>query len=122
LSTDLFKQINKVKDRNNMTVLEKKHEPIIECPDTVKYNQPFEVKISWGKEVAHPDEPGHFIEWLELYTEDHLFLGRVDFTPMVCTGPVTLTVKLPHVTTLVAQLRCNLHGIWESSKNINVED
>jgi superoxide reductase len=63
---DLFKQINYPKDPNNMTDLEKKHWPKIECPDTVEANKPFEVTVNIGTGIDHPSEQAHFIEWIEI--------------------------------------------------------
>ncbi len=54
---NLFEQINYPKDPNNMTDLEKKHWPKIECPDTVEANKPFDVTINIGSGMDHPSEP-----------------------------------------------------------------
>ena len=32
-----------------------KHVPVIECPDSVKANETFEVKVAIGKDIAHPN-------------------------------------------------------------------
>ncbi|MBU0567539.1 superoxide reductase [bacterium] len=119
MSENLFTVINRVKDTANPTDLEKKHTSNIEVPEPVKPHEPFEVKITIGKELAHPDEGGHHIQWLELFAGE-AFLGRVDFTPMVSGSPVTLTLKLFEDTTLRALTRCNLHGLWEASRNLKV--
>ncbi|MFQ6092348.1 MAG: class II SORL domain-containing protein [bacterium] len=119
MSQDLFKGINRVKDPANPTDLEKKHVPTIEAPDTVRRGEPFEVKVTVGKELSHPDEGGHHIQWLELFAGE-AFLSRVDFTPTVSTSPVCLTLKLFEDTTLRAIARCNLHGMWESEKAVQV--
>ncbi|MBC7238051.1 MAG: Neelaredoxin, partial [Chloroflexi bacterium] len=44
-----------------------KHVPVIECPDTVKAGEFFEVTVSIGKEVAHPNTTEHHIAWITLY-------------------------------------------------------
>ncbi|MHC4792263.1 MAG: desulfoferrodoxin family protein, partial [Planctomycetota bacterium] len=76
---DLFCGVNKVKDTNNMTDLEKKHLPVITAPKSVKKGQCFEILIEVGKLLAHPNEPGHYIEFIELYA-DHTYLARIDLT------------------------------------------
>ncbi|MEA2037441.1 MAG: desulfoferrodoxin family protein, partial [Nanoarchaeota archaeon] len=53
---NLFLQINKAKDPNNMNDLEKKHLPVIDCPDSVKKGEPFEITIEVGKLLKHPNE------------------------------------------------------------------
>ena len=32
-----------------------KHVPVIECPDSVKSGENFQIKVTIGKEVAHPN-------------------------------------------------------------------
>ena len=44
-----------------------KHVPVIECMDSVKADETFEVKVSLGKEVAHPNTTEHHIRWIQLY-------------------------------------------------------
>ena len=44
-----------------------KHVPVIECPDAVAADETFEVKVSLGKEVAHPNTTEHHIRWIQLY-------------------------------------------------------
>lgn len=120
--TSLFCQVNHPKDMNNMTDLEKKHHPVISCPDQVKPNEPFEVTVEIGKLLAHPNEPGHFIEWIELYA-NYVFLTRLDLTAMTTKPTLKAQVTLPHElknVTLRAFERCNLHGVWEASKEISV--
>ena len=44
-----------------------KHVPVIECPDQVVADEVFDVKVSLGKEVAHPNTTEHHIRWIQLY-------------------------------------------------------
>jgi hypothetical protein len=37
------------------------HVPVIECPNAVAADEVFEVKVSLGKEVAHPNTTEHHI-------------------------------------------------------------
>lgn len=41
-----------------------KHVPVIESPDKVKKGEFFEVKVSLGKEIAHPNTTEHHIAGL----------------------------------------------------------
>ncbi|MCK5282102.1 MAG: class II SORL domain-containing protein [Nanoarchaeota archaeon] len=115
-----FLQINKAKDMDNLEDIEKKHLPIIDCQDSVKKGEPFEVTISVGKLLKHPNENSHYIEWIELFAED-LFISKVDLIPVVGNPKVTLTVSLHESHKLTAKARCSLHGIWEYSKEVKVE-
>lgn len=118
----LFCGINKVKDEENLTEMEKKHVPVIEAPDTVKAGEPFQVTIKVGS-IPHVMEEGHHIQWMELYSRGN-FLVRIDLTPVFTKAQATVTVlKGPahEKTTLRAVERCNLHGLWEGIKEIVVK-
>lgn len=120
--TSLFCQVNRPKDMNNMTDLEKKHLPVITVPDTIKADEPFEVTVEVGKLLAHPNENGHFIEFIDLYAED-VYLARIDLTAVTTVPTVKIPLVLGHSglkTTLRAFERCNLHGTWEGTKEITI--
>ena len=51
---DILCGINLPKDWENLTDLEKKHVPVLEAPDRVKKDEPFTVKVTVGKLLAHP--------------------------------------------------------------------
>ena len=117
---DMLCGVNEPKNKDNLTDLEKKHLPIIEAPDEAKRDEPFNVTIEVGKLLAHPNEPGHFIEWVELYCGD-TFLARASFSGGASAPRVTLPVKLSHAHgPLRAWAKCNLHGLWESTKEIKI--
>ena len=86
----LFCGINRPQDPANMTELEKKHTPVIECPDTIKSGDPFQIKIKVG-EMPHVMDEGHHIQWLDIYSGQN-FLSRVDLTPVFTRPEVTLTL------------------------------
>ena len=112
---DLFCGLNKAKSDviEEMTDLEKKHTPVVSGPANAKKGEPFEVSIEVGKLLAHPNENGHFIEWIDLYSGD-TFLARVGLEPRLTVPRVKVGVALDHGHALVAKARCNLHGVWES--------
>jgi superoxide reductase len=118
---DVLCGINEPKDKGNLTDLEKKHFPVIEAPEKVKKDESFEVKIEVGRLLAHPNESAHFIEWIELYCGD-TFLGRVGYSGGVSYPEAVFKVKLSHAHgPLRVWEKCNLHGLWESTKEIIVE-
>jgi superoxide reductase len=118
---DLFCGVNVPEDWSVMTDLERKHAPVITAPDTVKKGQCFEVTVEVGKLLAHPNEPGHFIQFVELYA-DHTYLARADFTAVKTCPKATFSVALDHVhKELRAYERCNLHGVWLAAKAITVK-
>jgi len=112
---DIFCGINKAKSENaeEMNDLEKKHTPVIEAPSKVKKGEPFEVFVEVGRHMEHPNENGHYIEWIELYSGD-TFLARLELIPRLTEPKAKFVVALDHAHPLIAKDRCNLHGLWES--------
>jgi len=119
MNSELFVGINRPCDLSNMSDVEKKHYPTIEVPESVKAREPFNITVSVGKELAHPDKGDHFIQWVDLYAGE-AYLARVDFTPTVSCSPVSITLKLNYDCTIRAISRCNQHGMWEGSKKIKI--
>ncbi len=80
--------------------LEEKHVPVIEKTDTG-------VKVSIGS-VPHPMEEEHFIEWIELITENgaiRKFLNAGD------EPEAEFEVGGENFS---ARIYCNVHGLWVS--------
>ena len=118
---DILCGVNEAKDAGNLTDLEKKHIPVIQCPEEVKKNEPFNISIEVGRLTPHPNEASHFIEWLEIYSGD-TFLGRMSFSGGASYPKATFKVKLSHAHgPIKVWEKCNLHGLWESTKMIKVE-
>ncbi len=125
VDASLFETINRVKDPSNKTPLEKTHSPFISAPVKVKSGEPFTVEVSVGENL-HVMGPTHWIEFIELNIGNEP-AGRVDFQPKGYLKPkATFTVVLTKESapdgkvTLLAHQRCNLHGYWEGSKDIEV--
>ncbi|MDN3510151.1 MAG: class II SORL domain-containing protein [Candidatus Jettenia sp. CY-1] len=98
----------------------KTHAPVITVQGDIKAGQPFTVGIKVG-EISHPMENGHFIQFVDLYSGD-IYLSRIDFTAELNKPEVSFSVVLYHEgkRMLRAFSRCNLHGIWEGTKEVNV--
>ena len=107
-----------------------KHAPVIECQDEMKAGEGFEVQVSVGKEIAHPNTAEHHISWIALYFQPEggkfpFQVGRFEFNGhgegAVFTSPTaTVSLKVDEPGTLRALSFCNLHGLWESSKEIRI--
>ncbi|MDD3718958.1 MAG: class II SORL domain-containing protein [Actinomycetota bacterium] len=114
-----------------------KHVPVIECADEVKAGEVFEVKVGLGKEVAHPNTTEHHIRWIQLFfhPEGDKFsyqVGNYEFTahgesvdganegPAYTHHSVTAHLIVKKPGTLYALALCNIHGLWESSKDIGL--
>lgn len=116
---NLFESINRPAEAAHKTDLEKRHYPLIEVPSGVHAGEPFDVHITVGRELTHPNEGGHFIQWVELYYNEVL-IGRTELIPTIYEMPVTFRIRLGKSCTLKALARCNLHGIWEGSAELTV--
>jgi superoxide reductase len=114
-----------------------KHVPVIECPDEVAADEMFDVTVTLGKEVAHPNTTEHHIRWIQLYfkPEDDKFtyqVGNFEFTahgesmegadkgPVHTNHSAVGSLKINRSGTLMAAALCNIHGLWENSKVIKV--
>jgi len=118
---DMLCGINLPKDITAPSELEQKHLPIITAPDKAKKDEAFDVTVEVGKLKAHPNEPAHFIEWIELYCGE-TFLFRISLAGSLTSPKVTIPVKLTHARgELKARAKCNMHGLWEGAKPIEVE-
>ena len=104
-----------------------KHVPVIEAPAKVKKGQRFEVKVTVGKQVAHPNTIEHHIAWVKLYGKEDgarpvFEIAAASFGPTLGEPIVTFTCMLPKSTTLIATELCNVHGIWDNSAKVEVEE
>jgi len=115
-----------------------KHVPVIECADAVKADDLFEVKVTIGKEVAHPNTTEHHISWIALFflpkgEKFPYHVARCEFGAHGASvqGPNKSTVYTHHAVTgwmktgeagtLIAVSMCNIHGLWQSSKEIKLK-
>jgi len=114
-----------------------KHVPVIEIPTDIKANEPFDILVSVGKEIPHPNTTEHFIQWISLYYkpegEPFMYsLGKSYFEahgastkgankgPAYVNPSAVFNVKLEKPGLLIAMESCNIHGIWESSVEIKM--
>ena len=119
---DIFCGVNTAENINQATDLEKKHLPIITAPKSVKKGECFEVTVEIGKLLKHPNEPGHFIQFIELYAGD-TYLARIDFTAKTTCPTMKVCVELERdYGKLRAFEHCNLHGTWEADCEIEVTE
>ncbi len=115
-----------------------KHVPVIECPEKVKADDIFDVKVTIGKEIAHPNTTEHHISWISLYfhPEQGKFthhVGTFEFKahgesvkganegPVYTHHQATASMKTSESGTLHAMSYCNIHGLWQSAKEIEAE-
>ncbi len=112
-----------------------KHAPVIEILEAG--NGQVKIRISVGKEIAHPNTTAHHIAWIEVYflPEGGKFpyqIGRAEFTShgastegadtsAVYSSPeVVLTFKTGKNGTIYASSYCNIHGLWEGEAQLKI--
>lgn len=141
----MSEEINKIKDPDNITEAEKKHSPEIISDDMMTAEGAFEVTVKVG-ELPHVMQEDHYIEWIELSLGD-IKIGKVEFSPSDEKAEATFTVKPTEelvgirayevcnirgvnvcgdcgsksvVMKLDALAKCNVHGLWESKKKVEI--
>jgi superoxide reductase len=120
----LWQGINRVKNSAQETGLEKLHSPVIKSPAKVKAGEVFPVEVAIGK-IAHPMEPTHWIEYLQLNIGNEPAGNAIFRSRGYLKAEVKFNVRLVNVpkgetVSLVAQIKCNLHGIWQNYTNVEV--
>ena len=115
-----------------------KHVPVIEAPDKVKKGELVRLMVSVGKEIPHPNETKHHIRWIAVYflPKGEKFpyqIGKLEFGAHgeSTNGPDTSTIysepagglgfKTDKPGTILASSYCNIHGLWQNSKEIEVQ-
>lgn len=103
-----------------------RHTPVIYCDDQVKEGEKLKVKVKLGSEYNHPDEPDHYINYIQLWNRE-TFLAEAHFTPgvqgnkpgfleidfYIVPGPVSMNLS--------AMAVCTNHGLWQSeSKEVKI--
>lgn len=114
-----------------------KHVPVIECRENVKSGEMFSVKVTVGKEMPHPNTTEHHIRWITVYfhPEGEKFpyeVGHFEFNAHgeSADGPnkgsayanpeITLSLKITKPGVIYATSLCNIHGLWNSEKELKI--
>lgn len=115
-----------------------KHVPVIEAEEKIKKGDTLKITVTVGKEIPHPNTTEHHIAFLAIYflpkgEKFPYLIERFEFsahgasiqgpnTSTIFTQPVALCVlKTEKSGTILVTSYCNIHGLWESSKEITVE-
>jgi superoxide reductase len=114
-----------------------KHIPVIDAPDMVQKGEEVKIVISVGKEISHPNTTQHHIGWISLFflpdgekypiqIGDLIFTAHGSSTQGADTSTVytnyqgTLLFKTEKSGTILALSYCNIHGLWQSAKKLDV--
>ena len=116
---------------------QEKHVPVIEAPDKIKKGEFTRVTVIVGKEIPHPNTTEHHIRWISVFflPDGEKFpyqIVKFEFSAHgeSVQGPNTSTVftnseavcsfKTEKSGTILASSYCNIHGIWQNSKKVEV--
>jgi len=107
-------KIHTLEDMNNPSVLEKKHVPGVEVPETVQPGKWFDVHVKIGFMQEHPSTPEHWITEIKLLIDDKEAAKTKFRTGGVAAPVATFRIKLDKTSVLTAMDHCNIHGTWKS--------
>lgn len=114
-----------------------KHVPVIEAPDTVTPGEWVEVRVGLSKAIEHPNTTEHHIRWIKvMFTPDNdkfvYDLGMFNFNahgehaaganegPVHTRDQAVFQFKTSQPGVIHAVAYCNIHGLWESSKRLEI--
>lgn len=114
-----------------------KHVPVAEVIGTPKAGEMFDVVVSLGKEVDHPNTTEHHIRWVSLYyhakgEKSCYQVGHVEFAahgesveganegPVHAHHKAVISMKVAKSGMLHAVAFCNIHGLWESTQELEL--
>ncbi len=87
---------------NTTDAAQEKHVPVIE-----KIEGGYKVSVG---SVAHPMEEKHYIEWIELLTDD----GKA-YRQFLKPGEAPVALFKVDNDAVSAREHCNLHGVWKAN-------
>ncbi len=104
-----------------------RHTPHVFCEEVAKRGEKFRVKVKMGDEYNHPDDPDHYISYIQLWNRE-TFIAEAHFSPGVLGNqPNHVEVDfyiVPLISmNLSAMAVCTKHGLWQSdSREVKVID
>ena len=109
-----------------------KHVPVIHAADSVKAGEEVEVKVLIGEEISHPNTFEHYISWIKVYFHPEgakfpIEIASFDFAAHgesdIFTDAYGVVKFKPNKSgTILASSYCNIHGLWENSQELKVEE
>lgn len=109
----LFDQINTAGNFNEDATKEK-HLPTLTVKKLEGTKYSVRVDVGQGK---HPNEMDHWIQWAELRVQG-LYVGRAEFSAKIMEPIAEFIVNLEAPTEISALIRCNKHGLWETTTSV----
>lgn len=124
-------KINKYEDISQIDRETKKdyidrHSAFVHCNKQAKAGEKFKVKIKIGDQYKHPDDPDHYIAWLQLWNGEKM-LAQANFIEGALGNQagnleVDFYIVPKNNMKLIAHAFCTKHGLWQSEEvSVTVE-
>jgi len=103
-----------------------RHTPHVICEKIAKRGEKFRVKVKMGRDYTHPDDPDHYISFIQLWNRE-TFIAEAHFAPETLGKSENVEVDfyiVPKVSmNLSAMACCTKHGLWQSDPvEVKVKD
>ena len=118
-------KINKYVDISTLDKEAKKdyidrHSAFVHCEKEAKLGKKFKVKVQVGDQFPHPDDPDHYIAWVQLWNGEKMLAEATFIEGALGNQAENLEVDFYIVPKknlkLVAHAYCTKHGLWESEE------
>ncbi|MFZ7132664.1 MAG: class II SORL domain-containing protein [Eubacteriales bacterium] len=105
-----------------------KHVPIILVPQNVVKEEPFNITVSIGEEIPHPNTLEHHIKWIKVFYQPDSGKFPIEIATTVFDShgesgiftdyTATIKFKASESGVLYALSYCNIHGLWQSQADL----
>ena len=118
-------KINKYEDISQIDREAKKdyidrHSAFVHCEKQAKASEKFKVKVKVGDQYKHPDDPDHYIAWVQLWNGEKMLAQANFIEGALGNQSENLEVDFYIVPKtnmkLVAHAFCTKHGLWQSEE------
>ncbi len=118
-------KINKYEDISQIDREAKKdfidrHSAFVYCEKQAKSGEKFKVKVKVGDQYKHPDDPDHYIAWVQLWNGEKM-LAQANFIEGALGNQaenleVDFYIVPKSNMKLIAHTFCTKHGLWQSEE------
>lgn len=97
-----------------------RHSAFVSVDGDAKKGEKLKVKVKVGDEYLHPDDPDHYIAWVQLWDGEKMLAQTQFVEGAQGNAPSQAEVDFYIVPTkklkLTAQAFCTKHGLWQSEE------
>jgi len=108
------KSINRLQHRNNPTLLEQKHVPLLITRKEVRKGEFFNIKVKVGFMKEHPSTATHWIKKILLLVDGRPVAKMEYPRGVIAPAEASFKIRLDDEATIEAVAHCTLHGVWIS--------